>query len=86
MAQINPPKETTWEEFRESGLLLFINTFLHIFGWVIVVVENEDGTSKAFPARTSWRGFPEDSMTRAYQKLTKSMQKDLPQLLEDTKE
>jgi hypothetical protein len=25
-------------------------------------------------------------MTRAYQKLTKKMQEDLPQLLEDTKE
>lgn len=30
-------------EFRESGLLLFVNTFLHIFGWVIVIEMDDDG-------------------------------------------
>ena len=80
------PKETTWKEFQSTGLLLFINTFLHIFGWCIVIECDDEGAYRAYPARTSWRGFSEDSMTRAYQKLTKSMQEDIPQLLEDTKE
>jgi len=25
-----------WKEFRNSGLLWFINTILHTFGWAIV--------------------------------------------------
>lgn len=86
MALHTTPKETTWKEFQSTGLLLFINTFLHIFGWCIVIERDDEGVDRAYPARTSWRGFPEDSMTRAYQKLTKKMQEDLPQLLEDTKE
>lgn len=86
MALYTTPKETTWKEFQSTGLLLFINTFLHIFGWCIVIECDDEGTDRAYPARTSWRGFSEDSMTRAYQKLTKKMQEDLPQLLEDTKE
>jgi hypothetical protein len=51
-----------------------------------VIECDDEGADRAYPARTSWRGFSEDSMTRAYQKLTKKMQEDLPQLLEDTKE
>ena len=86
MALYTTPKETTWKEFQSTGLLLFINTFLHIFGWCIVIECDDEGADRAYPARTSWRGFSEDSMTRAYQKLTKKMQEDLPQLLEDTKE
>ena len=86
MALYTTPKETTWKEFQSTGLLLFINTFLHIFGWCIVIECDDEGTDRAYPARTSWRGFSEDSMYRAYQKVTKSMQEDLPQLLEDTKE
>ena len=27
----------TWEEFRDSGLLWFVNTILHMFGWGIAV-------------------------------------------------
>ena len=37
----------TWKEFRESGLLWFINTILHMFGWAIVVdVDMEDNNIK----------------------------------------
>jgi hypothetical protein len=25
-----------WSEFRSTGLLLFINQILHVFGWAIV--------------------------------------------------
>ena len=32
----------SWEEFRNSGLLWWINKTLHMFGWAIVVnIENE---------------------------------------------
>ena len=32
-----PVTKKTWTEFREIGLLWFINTILHMFGWAIVV-------------------------------------------------
>lgn len=86
MAPYSTPKEPTWKEFQSTGLLLFINTFLHIFGWCIVIERDDEGADRAYPACTSWRGFSEDSMARAYRNLTKKMQEDLPQLLEDTKE
>ena len=34
--------EKSWKEFRESGLLWFVNTILHTFGWALVA-ELEDG-------------------------------------------
>lgn len=62
----------SWEEFRETGLLVFVNQFLHIFGWAIAVDVNEDGNvTEAFPARTSFRGFSEDINDKAYNKLAK---------------
>lgn len=30
-------KKKTWQEFRKTGLLWFMNTILHAFGWAIVV-------------------------------------------------
>lgn len=64
----------TWEEFRATGLLLFINMFLHVFGWAIVVVVEEDGSvSKCYPARVKFRGFAHDSQDRAYKKLSAFM-------------
>lgn len=59
----------SWEEFRATGLLMFINSFLHIFGWSIVMdIENEKVTS-VYPARVKFRGFSEESQTKAYNKL-----------------
>ena len=34
-------EKKTWAEFRNTGLLLFTNSFLHIFGWAITL-EMED--------------------------------------------
>ncbi|GHV79104.1 hypothetical protein AGMMS49944_08950 [Spirochaetia bacterium] len=63
-----PPKKQ-WSEFRETGLLLFVNTFLHIFGWSIVVSISDTGIETAYPARTEWKGFPESNTDEAYRKL-----------------
>ena len=30
-------EKKTWDDFRNSGLLRFVNMFLHIFGWTIVL-------------------------------------------------
>ena len=66
-----------WKEFRETGLFHFVNSFLHIFGWAIVIDEEDDGTvSAVYPARTDFSGFPEESNDRAYTRVTKFMQKE----------
>ena len=48
----------TWGEFRKTGLLRFINTFLHIFGMCIVLEADDEGkVTSAYPARCSYDGF-----------------------------
>ena len=39
----NTVTKKSWKQFKNSGLLWFINTILHVFGWAIVLeVENND--------------------------------------------
>lgn len=73
-------KRKDWSEFRETGLLLFINSFLHIFGWAIVVDYADDGAVSAYPARVTFRGFDEASYDRAYRNLSGFMVKNACQL------
>ena len=51
----------TWDEFRKTGLFMFINTILHAFGWAVCVeVDKEtDLVAAAWPARVKFRGFDE---------------------------
>lgn len=66
-----------WKEFRETGLFHFVNSFLHMFGWAIVVAVEEDGTvSAVYPARTDFRGFSVESNDKAYARVTAFMQKE----------
>lgn len=80
-------EEKTWLDLRKTGLLMFINSFLHIFGWCIIVELDDDGNFKrAYPARTKWRGFSSDSIDRAYRNVTKMMKEDIDRLLKDVEE
>lgn len=66
----------TWVEFRDSGLLRFVNNFLHIFGWSIVITMDKAGEIvSVYPARTKYDGFSEDE-ERAYQKLGAHLSRD----------
>ena len=70
-------QKKTWEEFRNTGLFHFVNAFLHIFGWVIVLALKDNGeVAEVYPARTDWRGFTEESNTKAYNNVTAFMQKE----------
>lgn len=75
--------EKTWTDFRNTGLLTFVNTFLHIFGWAIVVEVDDDGNERVYPARTIFRGFSEKSQTSAYTKLSKYMVDTAPELIKE---
>lgn len=75
-----------WEEFRESGLLWFINTILHMFGWAICV-EIEDGKiTDAYPARVKFRGFNEEHNTEGYIKVSEFLSANAKVLEAESKE
>ena len=58
-----PVTKKSWDEFRDNGLLWFINTILHMFGWAIVVEVDNGEVINAYPARVTFRGFSEESNT-----------------------
>lgn len=76
----------TWDEFGNTGLILIVNQFLHVFGWAIVR-EYDDKTHElksVYPARVKFRGFDEESSTEAYQKVSKYMAENSEELLKET--
>ena len=77
----------TWQEFRNSGLLWWINMILHTFGWAIVIDVEGDGTiSNAYPARVKFRGFDEKSNDEGYQKVSEYLAKNADQLNKEAHE
>lgn len=77
----------TWKEFRDLKLLWFVNTILHLFGWAIVVVPDDNGNIRdAYPARVKFRGFSEESNTKGYIGLSEYMKENAEQLLKEAKE
>ena len=66
-------KETTVQEFRDTGLLMYINQILQVFGWEIGVRINilDNGMQQLIPLRTKFRGFDNQTTTRNYEKLAK---------------
>ena len=80
-------KKMTWFEFRATGLLLFVNLFLHIFGWAIcVVTDAADQVIAVYPARTRYRGFSAESVSNAYIKLSEFIAKNHKKLLKEARD
>lgn len=74
-----------WNEFRQTGLLWFINSILHLFGWAIVLSykdENDDEPT-AYPARVPFRGFDEEHNTKGYQMVTHYLKKNIDYLMDE---
>ena len=78
-------KKMSWKEFRATGLVLLLNQFLHIFGWAIVFVIEDDEIKEVYPARVKFRGFDEKSSTESYIKISEYMDKESKSLLEEAK-
>ena len=76
-----------WKEFREAGLLWWVNMILHTFGWALVVEVDEEGEiTEAYPARVKFRGFDEKSNTKGYTRVSEYMKENAGALLEESKE
>lgn len=74
----------SWEEFRDSGMLWFINMILHTFGWAICVDVVEGEFVGAYPARVKFRGFTEEINTTGYQRISKFMKENSEDLYNES--
>lgn len=62
-------KRQQWKTFQESGLLWWINMFLHTFGWCIVLQFEDDKIVEVYPAKTKFRGFDQENNTKGYERM-----------------
>ncbi len=79
------PVPKKWEEFRDAGLLWWVNRALHLFGWSIVItIEEKTGTVlSAYPAMVSHRGFNREAEENGFVRLTEHLAKNSTYLLND---
>ena len=73
----------SWEEFRDSGLLWWINMILHTFGWAIVCELDEGVITQVYPARVKFRGFDPESNDRGYSKVTQYLNQNCSELIKE---
>lgn len=73
----------SWQEFRETGLLLFINQILHVFGWALVIEIEDDNIREVYPARVKFRGFDNSNVSEAYSKISKYMAENANELQDE---
>lgn len=73
----------TGKEFRESGLLWFINTILHTFGWAICW---DIDTDELYAARVKFRGFDELNNAQGYIKVSQYLNDNIKDILKEAKE
>jgi len=79
--------EKSWNEFRETGLVVFINTILHVFGWAITfLVDNDNNVIQTYPSRTRFRGFDKKTVDESYIKISRYMSKNAEQLHNECEE
>lgn len=75
-----------WDEFRETGLALFINNILHVFGWALVF-EVDDETQKVtscYPARVKFRGFGEQDTNESFERIANYLKDNIEDLHKET--
>ena len=76
-----------WQDFRDAGLLWWINMILHTFGWAIVYeLGNDQEITNVNPARVKLRGFSEELNTKGYTRLSKYMNENASELLRECEE
>jgi len=81
-------QKRSWAEFREAGLLWWVNRALHLFGWAIVVEMCDDGKTirNAYPARCKFRGFSEEHNDQGYRRVAHHVRDNIGRILHDLPE
>lgn len=78
--------EKSWKEFRDSGLLWFINQTLHLFGWALVMEIEGSEIKRVYPARVKFRGFSEEANTDGYIKVSEYLKSNIEELEKESRE
>ncbi len=78
--------EKSWDEFRNNGLLWWINMILHTLGWAIVTEIEDNIVVRAYPARVKFRGFGEKNNTEGYIQVSQFMKENADDLLKEAKD
>ena len=79
-------EKKSWEEFRDTGLLWWVNRIIHLFGWAILMeYDDKDRLIAVYPAKVSFRGFSEKAEDEMFRKLTKYLKSDIDEIEEDVK-
>lgn len=85
-------KPKTWDEFRKTGLFMFVNTILHAFGWALCVeVENHEELGddapviKCYPARVRFRGFGVEDQEEMHTRIADHLADQAPNFPEEIK-
>lgn len=74
----------SWAEFKNTGLILFINSILHAFGWAIVFETTETGDiASVYPARVKFRGFNGEDTSDAHAKIANYLKDNIDDLVEE---
>ena len=76
----------SWEEFRDSGILWWINMILHTFGLAIVFEMDGKSIKDVYPARVKFRGFGEKINTEGYIRVSKYLLNNSEDLLKEAEE
>ena len=82
----NMIEKKTWKEFRDSGLLWFVNTILHLFGWAITVEIEKGKIINVYPVRTKFRGFDVKTNDEGYIKVTEYLKENIDDLTKEVKD
>jgi hypothetical protein len=73
----------SWRELQDAGLLWYINSILHVFGYSIMLIQEESGkVLLARPEQVLYRGFPTEVNEENYRKLTQYMSNNAYNLLQ----
>lgn len=75
----------SWEEFKSTGLLWFVNTILHTFGWAICLDIKNGKIKEVYPARVKFRGFSEEINTKGYINVSEYLKENIDELTEEAK-
>jgi len=81
------PKEKSWDEFRNAGLLWWANKALHLFGWALCAEMDEGKPSqiiRVYPARVKYRGFCEEVEGKGFKNLSKYLKDNIEELEKET--
>lgn len=79
-------EQRTWDEFRQTGLFMFVNTILHAFGWALTVSVEDGKVIECYPSRTKFRGFGVEDTDEMHLKIADYLaenSKDFPKEIND---